>query len=245
MQIGQGTLILNKAETYTGTTIIDSGTLQVGTGGDAATIASSSNVVDNGVLAFGRSDGAAGYPNPISGSGSVAQIGGGTLTLGGSNSYGGGTNIVSGVLAWVPTTHCRRLRPSRSGAAGSSGTLDLAGFSPQVAGLSVAAGAVASAEVIGNSGTNDATLTVSGVATFGGTIQGSLGGGTNQVNLTVAGGTLTLSGSNTYGGVTAINQGVLALGTNNALPTGTALVLGAAGSGGTLDLVVSASRSAP
>jgi len=65
------------------------------------------------------------------------------------------------------------------------------------------------------------------------------GAGTDMINCTIAGsvgltkngaGTLILGGANTYTGPTTINNGTLALGANNALPTASSLILG----GGTL-----------
>jgi autotransporter-associated beta strand protein len=51
---GTGVLTLTGANTYTGGTTISAGTLQLGNGGTTGSIAG--NVIDNGVLAFNRSD---------------------------------------------------------------------------------------------------------------------------------------------------------------------------------------------
>ena len=74
-QIGTGTTILTANNTYTGGTTISAGTLQLGNGGTTGSIVG--NVVDNGALAFNRSDAYA-FAGPISGSGSLPQIGTGT-----------------------------------------------------------------------------------------------------------------------------------------------------------------------
>ena len=74
-QIGTGTTILTANNTYTGGTTISAGTLQLGNGGTSGGIVG--NVIDNGALAFNRSD-VATFPGLVSGTGSLAQIGTGT-----------------------------------------------------------------------------------------------------------------------------------------------------------------------
>ncbi|HKU54446.1 MAG TPA: autotransporter domain-containing protein [Rhizomicrobium sp.] len=103
-QAGTGTLILNSSNTYSGTTTINSGgTLQVGSGGTNGTLGSG-NVVDNGTLNFNHIDSIS-ISNIVSGSGGLGQIGIGTLTLTGANTYSGGTVISSGTLQLgTPTT---------------------------------------------------------------------------------------------------------------------------------------------
>jgi fibronectin-binding autotransporter adhesin len=85
---GVGTLILAGTDTNTGTTTISAGTLQAGNGATAGSL--SGDVIDNASLVFNRTD-TASYGGTISGTGSVTQLGGGTLTLSGNNSYNGGT----------------------------------------------------------------------------------------------------------------------------------------------------------
>ena len=97
---GGGTVILaGGAHTYSGATVINAGTLQLGDGtsGDDATIASTSSVTNKGTLIFNRygSDNA-GYA--ISGSGAVVKQGGGTQTLSATNTYTGATTISAGTL---------------------------------------------------------------------------------------------------------------------------------------------------
>ena len=77
-QIGSGTTILTGDNTYAGGTTIAAGTLQLGNGGATGSILG--NVVDNGTLAFDRSD-AVTFAGAISGTGAVSQIGTGSTTL--------------------------------------------------------------------------------------------------------------------------------------------------------------------
>ncbi|MCE9587275.1 MAG: autotransporter-associated beta strand repeat-containing protein [Verrucomicrobia bacterium] len=94
---GGNTLTLTGSNSYTGTTRIDSATiLQVGNGGTSGTIGSGT-VSNSGSLIFNRS-GTLSVTAPITGTGDVRQIGLGTTTLTGSNSYTGTTTVSAGVL---------------------------------------------------------------------------------------------------------------------------------------------------
>jgi Hint domain/Passenger-associated-transport-repeat len=92
---GGGTLVFSAANTYSGGTTIDAGTLQIGSGGTGGSIVG--NVTDAGTLAFDRSD-AVTFSGAITGSGGVVQDGAGTLVLTGTNGYGGDTTINAGTL---------------------------------------------------------------------------------------------------------------------------------------------------
>jgi autotransporter-associated beta strand protein len=93
--LGVGTLGLTGANTYTGGTTISAGTLQVGAGGTTGSIVG--NVVDNAKLAFDRSNSVT-FAGVVSGTGSLTQLGVGTLGLTGANTYTGGTTISAGTL---------------------------------------------------------------------------------------------------------------------------------------------------
>ncbi|MGD0252067.1 MAG: autotransporter-associated beta strand repeat-containing protein [Verrucomicrobiota bacterium] len=87
---GAGTWIVTGTNTYSGGTIINSGTLQVGASPSGSL--GSGNVDDESVLVFKRS-GTLLVPGVISGNGSVGVTGGGTIILANNNTYKGGTTI--------------------------------------------------------------------------------------------------------------------------------------------------------
>jgi autotransporter-associated beta strand protein len=144
----------------------------------------------------------------VGGSGSLAMIGPGMLTLSASNGYTGGTTVAAGVLQLGNSAALGAASGSLSIVAG---TLDLAGYSPSVGALSGgASGAIL------NSGTA-ATLTTNtagGSSTFAGTIAD----GTGTVALTTAGsGALVLTGNNTYSGATTVGGGTLTVAAGGAI----------------------------
>ena len=94
-QIGSGTLILAGSNSFTGLTTIASGsTLQLGNGGTNGALSAGIGINNGGSLVYDRSDILA-ESNSISGSGSLKQIGSGTLILLGGNTYQGGTTIAA------------------------------------------------------------------------------------------------------------------------------------------------------
>ena len=95
-KLGGNTLVLSGSNTYTSPTVVTAGTLQMGSGGTSGSVAG--NIADNGVVTFNRSDPSVTFGGVISGTGSVTQMGMGTLVFVGSNTYTGGTSIGSGTL---------------------------------------------------------------------------------------------------------------------------------------------------
>jgi len=96
---GAGTLIFTNVANndYNGGTVISGGTVQVGNGSTLGSIPGSGALVNNGALVFDRSDSLT-VGSAISGSGSLSQIGSGTLTLSGSSSFTGGLTVNQGAV---------------------------------------------------------------------------------------------------------------------------------------------------
>ena len=90
---------LTATNTYSGTTTISGGTLQLGTGaaGQDGSIGGTSGVTDNAMLVYNVA-GSQTASYSIGGSGNLSMIGSGTLVLAGSNGYGAATTVSKGVL---------------------------------------------------------------------------------------------------------------------------------------------------
>jgi fibronectin-binding autotransporter adhesin len=216
-----GSIVLTNFNTYSGSTAINGGTLQLGTGaaGQDGAIANTSgvNLGNNGALIYNVfSSQNATYP--ITGNGSVTMSGPGTLTLSNSNnSYFGGTNVFAGLVAIAPGSAALPYGKLNV----SNGSLDLEGNSPTVVSLN-GNGTIFN----GTSGpANPAVLSVEAGGAFSGNIQdGAYGGDT--VGLELDGGTLILSGTNTYSGGTLVDGGTLVLDSASAIADGTSLIVG-------------------
>ena len=106
--VGAGKLVIKGNASYTGTTTISAGILQIGNGGTTGTLSTSSAIVDNANLTFNRSNAVAQGTDfnsaIITGTGSLTKEGGGILTLTGANIYAGGTTINNGTLLANNTT---------------------------------------------------------------------------------------------------------------------------------------------
>ncbi|EAY9183325.1 autotransporter outer membrane beta-barrel domain-containing protein [Salmonella enterica] len=227
---GDQTLTLSGANSYTGGTLISSGTLvandvnALGTG----------DVTDDATLELNTGGD---FDNAISGSGQVVKSGDDTLTLSGSNSYTGGTTISGGTLVASnvealgtgDVTNNATLELNTGGDfinnIGGTGrveksgddTLTLSGSNTYTGGTTISGGTLIASNVdaLGTGDvTNDATLELNTGGTFDNAISGS-----GQV---VKSGdkTLTLSGSNTYTGGSTINDGTLVASNVEALGTG-------------------------
>jgi autotransporter-associated beta strand protein len=92
---GSGTLVLSGTNTYSGTTAISAGTVQLGDGGETGSVA---GPIDNkGALIFNRGNTYI-FSAPITGNGTITKTGAGALKLSSSNSCMGALTVSSGAL---------------------------------------------------------------------------------------------------------------------------------------------------
>ncbi len=247
---GVGTWVLSGANTYTGPTTVDAGTLEAGVVDQAFGIGSSVTVASGGILDLGGFNETIGS---LVGSGTVTSSAAGTpiLTVGGDNTpttfsgiiQDGNANSVGLTVAGIgsltlsgantytgaTTVSAGTLKAgvvNQAFGVGSAvavavgGTLDLEGFNEAI-------GSLAGGGTVTNSGGQDVTLTVgwdNTSTTYSGIIKD---GGTNIVGLTKVGsGTLILSGNNTYTGSTILTGGTLGLDSSSAIGPGTIFFYG-------------------
>ncbi|EIS1587289.1 autotransporter-associated beta strand repeat-containing protein [Salmonella enterica subsp. enterica serovar Kingston] len=250
---GDDALALSGANSYTGGTLISSGTL-IATNVDAL---GSGDVTDNATLELNTGGT---FDNAISGSGQVVKSGDKTLTLSGSNTYTGGTLISDGTLVAsnvealgtgdVTDNATLELNTrgtfdnviSGSGQVVKSGdeTLTLSGANSYTGGTLISGGTLVatSVEALGTgSVTDNATLELN----TGGDFDNAISGSGNVVKSGAD--TLTLSGSNTYIGGTTINDGTLIATSVDALGSGdvTDNAVLELNTGGTFDNAISGS----
>ena len=244
---GANTLTLTAANSYTGTTTVNGGTLAL-SGGDnrlstAGSVAVSSGATLNlggnsqtlagltgsgsvtntaGTLTLDVASGNNTFGGSISGSGSLTKSGNGTVTLTSANTYTGTTTINGGTL-----------RINSSSAIGTN-TVTLANatflsyIGSGVSSLNNAITVGSGTATIDNSG--GSTLTLGGTLAKNGTtltlnggsgginVTGSITGSDPNSDLVIGSGTVTLSGSNSYNGPTFVNNGAT-LNADSALPT--------------------------
>lgn len=204
VKTGTGTLILTGNNTFTGTTTISAGTLQIGVTNTATSVYDttaaivSASIINNGTLVLSRGDGNVAaapsitYAGVISGTGAVKQLGYGTVILTGANTYTGVTTI-TGATGYAATLQL-----------GDGGTTGWIGSSSVVTGTAGTlafnrsdditwAGVVSGTGNISKLGLN--TLTVTGVNTLTGTT-------------TVSAGTLKLSGTGAIAASAIVNNGI-------------------------------------
>ncbi len=250
---GDDTLTFSGSNTYTGGTLISSGTLvandvnALGTG----------DVTDNATLELNTGGD---FTNNISGSGQVVKSGDDTLTLSGTNSYTGGTTISGGTLVAtnvealgtgdVTNNATLELNTggdftnniSGSGQVVKSGdeTLTLSGANSYTGGTLISSGTLVANDV-NALGTGDVTDNAVLELNTGGDFDNAISGSGQVVKSGDE--TLTLSGANSYTGGTLISGGTLVATSVEALGSGdvTDNAVLELNTGGTFDNAISGS----
>ncbi len=221
---GSGTLTLSGTNTYTGGTTVNGGTVIINsaasfgatTGGvslNAATVEVASGFSTSRIYTLGSSSSTfqidASQTLTVTGAiagtvgGALNKTGAGTMVLGASNTYTGGTIVSAGTLQLNGND-----RLANSGTLTiSGGIFDLQTFTDTVAGVTLSSGSII--------GTGTGALTGSSYTLQSGSVSAILAG-TGSLTKSTSG-TVTLSGVNTYSGGTSINGGTLYVTSSGAL----------------------------
>ena len=141
----------------------------------------------------------------ISGGGALIKTNATTLTLGGANTYAGGTTVNGGTLAYGVAD---ALSSGAVTVNGSGAVLDIATFSDTVGAVTLTTGSI--------TGTTGVLTGTSFAMNGTGSASAILGGSGATLTKTGAGTTTTLSGANTYTGGTLVSAGTL-IGTTASL----------------------------
>ncbi len=242
---GASTQTLTGANTFSGGTLVSAGVLVGDSGGLQGTITNNATVI------FDQSTNGT-YAGVMSGAGSLAKLGTGTLTLTAGNTYSGGTTISNGTLqigngatsGWIAgdVANNASLAFNRSDNITFSnvisgtgamqklgvGTLILTASNTYTGGTLVSAGALAGdATSLRGAIINNATVIFD--QSINGTYAGAMSG--TGVLTKSGGGALTISSASTYTGGSRIESGTVVVQSQTALGTGAVDLLG-----GTLQL---------
>lgn len=230
-QSGTGTLALTAANTFSGATLANAGTLALGdvnalqnstlttaTAGNVTFTLSGANTYNLGGLAgndtvalgantlsVGANEETTVFTGVLTGTGGLIKVGAGTLNLTAASTYSGDTRIEGGMIVLA---NANALQNS---------TLDTGSAGTQSANLTLGEGTTYN--IGGLKGSADFDLAVSNLSvgannqstTFYGVLQGAFNNNVTKVGS----GTLTLAGNNTYIGTTTVSAGSLNLGGTN------------------------------
>lgn len=233
---GPGVLALTGANSYTGNTTVNAGLVEFNS---ASALGASNKVVLNGGglrwasgsatdisarldplgtngATFDTAGNSVAFASVLSGSGRLTKAGAGTLTLSAANTYSGGTVVDAGTL---PAGHVNAFGSGSIRV--NAGTLDFGGFAIANT-LDVRGGTLSGLAAYAD------THTVSGSASYSGTVGGSLtvaGGGSLNTTGAIFTGTTTvqsggtLKGTGTVGPTTIQSGGTLSPGNSPGLLT--------------------------
>jgi len=262
-KLGANTLTLTGSNSYSGATIVSSGTLQLGDGtlGHDSAIPSAS-VLNNAALAFNY------YGNQtcagaIGGMGSLTKLGTAAVTLSGSNTYTGVTTIASGTLQFAKEASLYGGNPSNwtapnlVAASGATAVFNVGGSGEFVASdidtlkaLGTGSNGFKSGAILGL----DTTDAAGGVFTYSSGIANPNSGANTLGLIKLGSNTLVLNGSSSYTGTTTVNSGTLQIGDGIngsisgssaiTLNSGAGLALNLAGSGTFASAITSSIGSA-
>jgi fibronectin-binding autotransporter adhesin len=232
---GSGSFGLSAANTYTGPTTINGGTLfltgvnAIGSstitvasgatlefglvGGGTTNATAGGSITDNGTVKFNLTSGTP-VNNVISGTGTLTKLTGGALTLTAANTYSGGTTVSNGTLFIT----------NSSGSGIGTGSLTIASGAIFQIGSGGITGAISGSTSIVNNGNFNFKL--SSAVSFGNTISGT-GGALQQLGSGTL--TFTTAGVATYSGATTIFAGTITDGVDNAFSSNSTFNVGTAG----------------
>lgn len=192
---GTGLAILGNNNTFTGTTNISAGTLQLGNNSSSGSVSGNIFIDTNGVLDVYHSN-AVTFTGKVSGTGTLVKSGNSTLTMSGTNTFSGNLTVNGGILDYSGNT-----APLPSGNyTVSGGTLSLGALSQSIGAFQITGGAVTGSGTI----TSNADYDIQG-GIIGSVLAGMKGLVKTQDSVA------TLTGSNTYTGATLIKAGTLVL----------------------------------
>ena len=137
VKTGPGRLTLSASNAIAGTVVVSAGTLALGNGGATGSVDAAIRMDAGGTLAINRNNRVV-LSTPLTGSGSLVQMGSGSTVMSVANAYSGTTTVVAGVLR---VEHGQALASSRVTVGG--GRLDIAdGLVASLGGLAVGGGLV-------------------------------------------------------------------------------------------------------
>jgi autotransporter-associated beta strand protein len=252
VKAGPGTTVFTAANSYSCPTFIDGGILNIkadtGLGSTSAALTINGGTLQTAAtfstarpMILGAANGTIDtqgniltVTGAVSGAGSLAKLGTGTLNLSGANTATGSTYLEQGTLQGGIAQFTSNA-PMVMGSGSNNATLDLNGFNNTIGSLTTAAGASGTLLITNNSSTAAAALYTTG-GTFSGNITDGSSAETTQVYLTGAG-SLYLSGNNTFtGGMDVQNGGTLVAGSNGTALGAGRISLSDQGGSGFVDL---------